>query len=76
MSQEDRYEEDAHPREIVPGTVMDLTLPVFYMGECLLHAQRLEKALAGETAAITLRAGWERLAEWGFQHQDRAIRRL
>ncbi len=56
------YEEDGHPKDIEPGTVLDLTLPVLHMGECLLHAQRLAATLAGDTASLALRATWERLS--------------
>jgi hypothetical protein len=45
-----------------PGTVLDLTLPAFFIGRRLLHAQRLATALAGDTASVALRARWEGLS--------------
>ena len=35
------YQEDSEAKGVEPGTIFDLTLPVWRTGECLLHAERL-----------------------------------
>lgn len=52
------YQEDSTPTA-EPGTILDLILPIWRMGECLLHAQRLAKTLKGnEAATIAFRCVW------------------
>jgi len=51
------YQEDCagkHP----PGTILDLTLPVWRIGECLLHAERLAKELGGADADVLFQVKW------------------
>jgi len=55
------YQEDSSPR-VDPGTVLDVTLPIWRTGECLLHAQRLAIALGGESASVMFRFTWEGLS--------------
>jgi len=79
------YEEDGHPSDTKPGTVLDVMLPVFLMGECLLHARRFTAALTDDGASVTLCAGWEGLSgrvlkAWQnprifFPHEPRARQR-
>jgi hypothetical protein len=54
------YEEDGSPR-IEPGTIVDVTLPIWRTGECLLHAQRLALALGGESSSVVIRITWRGL---------------
>lgn len=56
------YEEDNYLDRIEPGTIFDLTLPVWRVGECLLHAQRLATVLADQSASIIFRVTWEGLS--------------
>jgi transcriptional regulator with XRE-family HTH domain len=56
------YQEDSIPNELKPGTVLDLTIPVWRTGECLLHAERLAKTLAKGPASIRFRMTWTGLA--------------
>ncbi|WP_258359418.1 AlbA family DNA-binding domain-containing protein [Moorella sulfitireducens] len=58
--QEDSY--DAQHRGIQPGTIVDLVLPIWRVGECLLHAHRLATRLAGQSASVLIRFTWEGLA--------------
>jgi hypothetical protein len=59
------YDDDATdrgaPRD--PGTLMDLTLPTWRVGECLLHAERYAAAVAEEpeSAQVEVEAHWEGL---------------
>lgn len=49
------YQEDCEPNwhEVLkPGTVFDLTLPVWHVGECLLHAERMAVALNAPSSKI------------------------
>jgi hypothetical protein len=52
------YHEDSE-LSAEPGTVLDVTLPIWRMGECLLHAERLAKTLKGnEATTIAFRSVW------------------
>jgi hypothetical protein len=56
------YQEDS-ARDIEPGTIVDLILPIWRIGECLLHAERLAKAMkANEAPTIAFRCMWTGLA--------------
>lgn len=41
------YQEDSVPDQLIPGAALDLTIPVWRTGECLLHAARLAERLGG-----------------------------
>lgn len=41
-----------------PGTVFDLTLPVWRIGECLLFIQRFAEEAGAEQSAVTVRCEW------------------
>jgi len=56
------YQEDSSPR-LEPGTALDLTIPIWRTGECLLHAQRLAKTLEAESTSVVFRFTWEGLSE-------------
>jgi hypothetical protein len=56
------YQEDSYPGKLVPGTTFDLTLPVWRVAECLLHAERLTKALTEQSASVIFRVTWEGLS--------------
>jgi hypothetical protein len=52
------YQEDG-ARNAEPGTILDLILPIWRIGECLLHADRLAKTLMGnEATTIAFRSVW------------------
>lgn len=53
---------DAGKRGIEPDTVFDFVLPVWRVGECLLHAHRLGTRLASQFASVLIWFTWERLA--------------
>jgi len=56
------YEEDSDPRA-EPGTMVDVTLPIWRVGECLLHAERLSKAIGkSATTPITIHITWKGLS--------------
>jgi hypothetical protein len=52
------YEEDS---KFKPGTVFDLSTPVWRMGECLLHAERFAAALGNESASVSFQVSWRGL---------------
>lgn len=56
------HQEDSVPGKFKPGTIFDLTLPVWRVGECLLHAERLTTELAGPSASINFHVTWEGLS--------------
>ncbi|MFQ5902412.1 MAG: helix-turn-helix domain-containing protein [Candidatus Binatia bacterium] len=56
------YQEDSVPERLDPGTIFDLAIPVWRMGECLLHAERLSIALGDSLASVIFRVTWEGLA--------------
>jgi len=53
------YQEDSRS-EFEPGTVFDLTLPVWRIGECFLHAERLANVL-DPSALVLFSVTWEGL---------------
>ena len=57
------YQEDIYPDKFEPGTIFDLTLPVWRVGECLLHAERLANILADQSTSIIFRVTWEGLSD-------------
>lgn len=56
-----RYAEDYKPPEYTPGTVFDMSLPVWRTAECLLHAERFADAVAGPEANIEFQMRWSGL---------------
>lgn len=54
--------QDAQRRGIQPGTVLDFVLPIWRVGECLLHAHRLASRLSGESVSVLVHFTWEGLA--------------
>jgi hypothetical protein len=48
------YEEDSE-LGVPSGTALDLSLPIWRTGECLLHAERLARRLEGETVQLMMR---------------------
>lgn len=50
------YQEDSVPDRTPPGTTCDLSLPVWRVSECLLHAERL--AARFESEAVEVRVQW------------------
>lgn len=56
------YQEDSKSKGIDPGTIFDLTLPIWRIGECLLHAERFATTLAkSEQTEIVFEAQWQGL---------------
>jgi len=54
------YQEDSSPPQ-TPGTIFDLTLPIWRVGECLLHAERLAAELTDKPASIRFQVTWRGL---------------
>ena len=58
------YHEDASQnREVKPGTIFDLTLPVWRIGEILLHAASMARQFGTEQARIVFLVEWTGLAD-------------
>ena len=57
------YDEDRRPARVEPGTVLDPTMAVWRIGECLLHPQRLAVALSNAPVAVIFKVKWEGLAD-------------
>lgn len=49
-----RYQEDYDFRNIPPGSFIDLILPIWRTGECLLHAYRLGERLGATRLDLTM----------------------
>ena len=56
------FQEDFLFDVVQPGKEFDLTIPIWRIGECLMHAGRLTEALAGAAAPVIVKARWEGLA--------------
>jgi hypothetical protein len=55
------YQEDSADK-YEPGTVFDLVLPIWRIGECLLHAERFTSELSGTITSILFHAYWRGLS--------------
>jgi hypothetical protein len=56
------YQEDGAEADFAPGTRLDISLPIWRVGECLLHAERLAAALNASNSTLAFRCTWEGLA--------------
>ena len=45
-----------------PGTLFSLSLPIWRIAECLLHAERLARALGDESARVVFATEWDGLS--------------
>jgi hypothetical protein len=48
------FQEDAAPDRVAPGTIFDITLPTWRVGEALLHASNLARELGDAQARIVM----------------------
>jgi len=67
------YEEDSPDaigsRQVVPGIYFDITIPIWRVSECMLHAERLVRGLGLKSAKVNFRFDWtglkdRKLAVW------------
>ncbi|MEG3791243.1 RNA-binding domain-containing protein [Lysobacter sp. CCNWLW3] len=65
------FDEDSGSERAAPGTAFDLTLPVWRIGECLMHAATLAPRLTGESRPITFSASWSGLRDRELIHLER-----
>jgi transcriptional regulator with XRE-family HTH domain len=56
------YEEDGREPKIKAGTQLEFTLPIWRIGECLLHAERFGQRLVGDKSSANVRVMWRGLA--------------
>ena len=58
------YQEDGddQPQQFEPGTAFYFEIPIWRVGECLLHARRLALRLAASSAPIAFSVEWRGLA--------------
>ncbi len=56
------YQEDGKRDSVEPGVSFSFILPIWRIGECLLHAERLAKGLGAAASPITVRVTWDGLA--------------
>lgn len=54
------YQEDCEYNN--SGTIFSLTLPIWRVGECLLHAERLANEIGGPSSIVNFNVTWEGLA--------------
>lgn len=67
------YQEDGGHARAEPGTQLDVTLPVWRTGECLLHVERLARRVGASRALFMMR--WDGLEGRELvAHGDRDIR--
>lgn len=56
------YSEDGGVRDIAPGTSFDITTPTWRLGEAILQASYIARAMAGENANLICHGFWTGLA--------------
>lgn len=64
------YDEDSYPDRMKPGTVFDVTLPVWRIGDCLLQAVKFAAAIGRPDAEIVFSAKWSGLAGRSLTHVE------
>lgn len=52
------YQEDGNLRGVRPGTAFDRGLPIWRMGECLLHVERFAGLVGRSSGRVFVRAQW------------------
>jgi hypothetical protein len=62
------FDEDSHSDRAKPGTVLDVTLPVWRIGDCLLQAARFAAAIGRPDAEIVFSVRWSGLAGRSLTH--------
>jgi len=62
------FDEDSHPDRVKPGTVFDITLPVWRVGDCMLQAAGLAAALGVPDTEIAFAVKWGGLAGRRLTH--------
>lgn len=65
------YDEDSYADQVSQGTVFDLTLPIWRIGECLMHAAGFTERLLQEPRRITFMVKWTGLAGRELASLDR-----
>lgn len=64
------FDEDSYPDRIKPGTVFDVTLPVWRIGDCLLQAAKFAAAVERPDAEIVFSVKWSGLAGRAMTHVE------
>ncbi|MFG1279905.1 AlbA family DNA-binding domain-containing protein [Xanthobacter autotrophicus] len=64
------FDEDSYPERMKPGTVFDVTLPVWRIGDCLLQAARFAAAIGRPDAEIVFSVKWSGLAGRSLTHVE------
>ncbi|HEX2816919.1 MAG TPA: RNA-binding domain-containing protein [Phenylobacterium sp.] len=62
------FDEDSHPDRVKPGTVFDVTLPVWRIGDCMLQAARFAEAIGAPQSEIIFGVQWMGLAGRELTH--------
>ncbi len=63
------YDDDINPDRVHPGTTLDAILPIWRIGECLLHAEEMSRLLEAPSGSVSVQVCWtglaqRRLGEW------------
>lgn len=64
------FDEDSYPDRMKPGTVFDVTLPVWRIGDCLLQAAKFAAAVGRPDAEIVFSVKWSGLAGRSLTHVE------
>lgn len=64
------FDEDSYPDRMKPGTVFDVTLPVWRIGDCLLQAAKFAAAVGRPDAEIVFSVKWSGLAGRMMTHVE------
>lgn len=64
------YQEDSMAN-VQPGTTMEYVLPIWRVGECLLHAERMARLLGAQGASILFQVDWHGLAKRNMVSRSR-----
>jgi transcriptional regulator with XRE-family HTH domain len=69
------YQEDEPTEKRRPGRELEFTIPIWRVGECLLHAERFANELAGPSASVEFRVMWQglngrNLTSWNWMYGE------
>lgn len=64
------FDEDSYPARMKPGTMFDVTLPVWRIGDCLLQAAKFAAAVGRPDAEIVFSVKWSGLAGRSLTHVE------
>jgi len=55
------YDEDSIPERLTPGEAIEVTIPIWRVGECLLHILRFAESIGVQDGSVAVQFSWNGL---------------